>query len=41
MTIIQMTSTCPSENSSHKEFSIESLQRQTNPGETQFLKTLY
>ena len=31
-----MTRTYPFENRSHKEFSVESLQNQTNPGETQF-----
>ena len=34
--IFQMTRTCPHENRSHKEISIEYLKNQTNPGETQF-----
>ena len=29
-----MTRTCRFQNRSHKEFSVESLQDQTNPGET-------
>ena len=32
-----MTYTRPFENRNREEFSIESLQSQTNPGETQFL----
>ena len=35
-----MTDTCPFENRNHREFFIESLQNQTNTGETQF-ETLY
>ena len=31
-----MTITCPIENKSHEEFSIDPFQNQTNPGETQF-----
>ena len=33
-----MTRTCPFENRSHKEFFIESLQNQTNPGENIILR---
>ena len=32
--IPKMTRTCPLENRSHKEFSIEYLQNQINPGDT-------
>ena len=31
-----MTNTCPLENRKHKVFSIESLHKQTNPGEAQY-----
>ena len=34
-----MTSTCPFENMSHIEFSVESLKSQRNAGETRFLYT--
>ena len=36
MYIFLMICTCPFENKDYKEFSFESLQNQTNPGETQF-----
>ena len=31
-----MTRTCPFEHRSHEEFSVQSLQNQTNPGEAEF-----